>query len=178
MTYCESTQQKLAIQPLSPDEQRHLNDCPMCQARLRAEQSLSRALAEGPTYDDPQPPETETTLLASLESAPRPRRAQLLLLAAAVLVVVGPVAWLASQQTETPHAIEQVAAPELKYTPFVIVDPLSPGIAVGRGRLVRAQLPSDAPAAYGFLIPTTEMGIQADVLLNDDGTVYAVRFAY
>ena len=55
MTYCESTQQKLAIQPLSPDEQEHLNDCTVCQARLRAEQSLSGALVEGPTYDDPQP---------------------------------------------------------------------------------------------------------------------------
>ena len=70
------------------------------------------------------------------------------------------------------------AAPVVRYTPFLVLDPLSPDLAAGRGRLVRATLPSSAPAAYGLFLPDTQGTVEADVLLGDDGAIYAVRFVY
>jgi len=173
MMDCRQTQLEMISPVLSLEALQHLENCAACRARLCAEHSLSAALAETPSYDAPAPP-----VSPQLAVALRPQRGdrRWLLLAAAVLFAAGPSLWLALRKADAP----QPAADEhiVRYTPFLVLDPLSPDLAAGRGRMVRATLPSSAPAAYGLFLPDTESSVQADVLLGDDGAIYAVRFVY
>ena len=131
------------------------------------------ALGETPSYDAPGNP-VSPQLAAALQ--PHRRASRWLLLAAALILIAGPSLWFALREPDVPPP-----APDERivlYTPFVVLDPLSPDLAAGRGRLVRATLPSNAPAAYGLFLPNTQGSVEADVLLGDDGAVYAVRFVY
>jgi hypothetical protein len=173
MIDCRQAQLEMVGRALSLEALQHIENCAACRARLCAEQSLTAALAETPSYDAPGVP-ASPQLAAALEP-PRSNR-RWLALAAAVLLIAGPTLWLALREPDVPPP-----APEeriVRYTPFLVLDPLSPDIAAGRGRLVRATLPSSAPAAYGLFLPDTQGSIQADVLLGDDGAIYAVRFVY
>jgi hypothetical protein len=170
---CRQVQLEMIGPVLSLEALQHLENCAACRARLCAEQSLSAALAETPSYAAPAPA-VSPQLAAALQ--PHPGRRRWLLLAAAVLLIAGPSLWLGLRE---PHA--PPPAPDervVRYTPFLVLDPLSPDLAAGRGRLVRATLPPSAPAAYGLLLPDRHGPVQADVLLGDDGAIYAVRFAY
>jgi hypothetical protein len=174
MIDCRQTQQEMIGPVLSLEALQHLQSCPGCRARLCAEQSLSAALADTPSYDAPA-----SAVSPQLAAALRPqsnKRRWLLLAAAAVLLIAGSTLWFVPRKAEVP-----VLAPDeriVRYTPFVVLDPLSPDLAAGRGRLVRATLPSSAPAAYGLFLPNVQESVQADVLLGDDGAIYAVRFVY
>lgn len=173
MSDCRQTQQEMIGPVLSLEALQHLQSCAACRARLCAEQSLTAALAETPSYDGPAPAVSQQ-LAAALRPQPSNRRR--LLLAAAALLVAGSSLWFALRKSETPTAAQAIRI--VRYTPFLVLDPLSPELAAGRGRLVRATLPSSAPAAYGLFLPNTEDSVQADVLLGDDGAIYAVRFVY
>jgi len=98
------------------------------------------------------------------------------MLAAAIVLIGGPSLWLALRKPVVPPlALDERV---VQYTPFLVLDPLSPDLAAGRGRMVRATLPSSAPAAYGLYLPYTADTVVADILLGDDGAIYAVRFVY
>lgn len=170
---CRKTQLEMVDPVLSPEALQHLENCAACRARLGAEQSLSAALACTPSYDAPVPA-VSPQLAAALRPGPSSRR--WLLLAAAVVLIAGPSVWVALREPAPPPL-----APDehiVRYTPFYVLDPLSPDLAAGRGRMVRATLPSSAPAAYGLFLPDAEGSVEADVLLGDDGAIYAVRFVY
>jgi hypothetical protein len=171
---CRQTQQEMIGPVLSLEALQHLENCAACRARLIAEQSLSAALAATPSYDAPASA-AGPKLTAALQ--PQPSKSRWLLLAAAGVLIAGPSLWFALREPEAP----QPQAPDeriVRYTPFLVLDPLSPDFAAGRGRMVRATLPSSAPAAYGLYLPETRESIEADVLLGDDGAIYAVRFVY
>ncbi len=171
---CRQTQQEMIGPVLSLEALQHLQSCAACRARLRAELSLTAALADTPSYCAPAPA-VSPRLAAALRPQPKKRR-WLLPVAAAALVIAGSSLWFAPRETDVP-----APAPEeriVRYTPFLVLDPLSPDLAAGRGRLVRATLPSSAPAVYGLVLPDVEESVQAEVLLGDDGAIYAVRFAY
>jgi hypothetical protein len=173
MTNCRQTQQEMIGPVLSLEALQHLENCDVCRARLCAEQSLSAALAETPSYEAPAA-WASPQLTAALRPQPGSRR--WLLLAAAVLLIAVPGLWFALRTPEPPPLAPDERV--VRYTPFLVLDPLSPDLAAGRGRMVRATLPSSAPAAYGLLLPDTEGSVQADVLLGDDGAIHAVRFVY
>jgi hypothetical protein len=175
MTDCRQTQLEMIGSVLSLEALQHLESCAACRARLCAEQSLSAALAGTPSYDGPVPA-VSPQLAAALQPRSTGNR-RWLLLAAAVLLIAGPSLWFGLRKPEVPPP----PAPDeriVRYTPFLVLDPLSPDLAAGRGRMVRATLPSSAPAAYGLFLPVTEGSVEADVLLGDDGAIYAVRFVY
>ena len=172
MTNCRQTQLEMIGPALSPEALQHLQNCAACSARLCAEKSLSATLDQTPSYDAPG-----TSLSPQLAAALQPQRRtrQWLLLAAALMLIAGPSLWFALRKPDVPPP-----APDeriVRYTPFLVLDPLSPDLAAGRGRLVRATLPSHAPA-YGLFLPDTQGSVEADVLLGDDGAIYAVRFVY
>jgi hypothetical protein len=173
MIDCRQTQLEMIGPVLSLEALQHLENCVACRARLCAEHSLSAALSETPSYDAPGAP-VSPQLAAALQ--PQRGTPRWLLLAAAILLVASPALWFASHKPEaTPPAADERI---VRYTPFLVLDPLSPDLAAGRGRLVRATLPSSAPAAYGLFLPDTQGSVEADVLLGDDGAIYAVRFVY
>lgn len=174
MTDCRQTQLEMIGPVLSLEALQHLESCDACRARLCAEQSLSAALANTPSYDAPAAA-VGPQLAAALQ--PQAGNRRWLLLAAAVLLIAGPSLWFGLRKPEVPPPPtpnERI----VRYTPFLVLDPLSPDLAAGRGRMVRATLPSSAPAAYGLFLPVTEGSVEADVLLGDDGAIYAVRFVY
>ena len=173
MTDCRQTQLEMIGSAMSLEALRHLENCAACRARLCAEQSLSAALGATPSYDAPAAP-VSPQLAAALR--PQGSNRRWLLLAAALLLIAAPSLWFALRQPDAPPPAPDARI--VRYTPFLVLDPLSPDLAAGRGRLVRATLPSSAPAAYGLFLPDTQGTVEADVLLGDDGAIYAVRFVY
>ncbi|MDA0205506.1 MAG: hypothetical protein O3A53_12855 [Acidobacteria bacterium] len=175
MTNCRQTQLEMIGPALSLEALQHLENCAACRARLRAEQSLGAALGETPSYDAPG-----ASLSPQLAAALQPHRSasRWLLLAAALILIAGPSLWFALRKPDVPPPAPAPDERIVRYTPFLVLDPLSPDLAAGRGRLVRATLPSSAPAAYGLFLPDTQGSVEADVLLGDDGAIYAVRFVY
>jgi hypothetical protein len=173
MTNCRQTQLEMIDPTLSPEALQHLENCAACRARLCAENSLSAALGGTPSYDAPG-----SSVSPQLAAALQPQRSarRWLLLAAALILIAGPSLWFALRKPDVPppEPDERI----VRYTPFLVLDPLSPDLAAGRGRLVRATLPCSAPAAYGLFLPDTQGSVEADVLLGDDGAIYAVRFVY
>ena len=60
---------------------------------------------------------------------------------------------------------------------FLLLDYGRPTHELTAGRLVRVTLPPTAPAWFGFPVdPGASEGIEADVLIGDDGVAQAVRF--
>lgn len=182
MTDCRKAQLEMIGPQLSLEALQHLERCPACRARLCAEQSLSTALAETPSHDLPAAsPATAQALLQALQPQPQAARSNRRwpLLVAAALLLAAPALWFAFQERPEPPAplvaVEETAE---RLTPFLVLDPLSLDLAAGRGRLIRARLPPSASLAFGLSIPATEDALEADVLLGDDGVVYAVRFVY
>lgn len=173
MMDCRQTQQEMIGPVLSLEALQHLETCTACRARLCAEQSLTAALAQTPSYDAPVPA-VSPQLAGALQ--PQASRRRWLLPAAALLLIGVPSLWFAWRDPEAPPLAPDERV--VRYTPFLVLDPLSPDLAAGRGRMVRATLPSSAPAAYGLFLPDTEGSVEADVLLGDDGAIYAVRFVY
>jgi hypothetical protein len=61
---------------------------------------------------------------------------------------------------------------------FIVIDPTRPFTIYDQGRIMRVTLPSSAPAYLGLRdFPVRQgQGIEADVLLGEDGVARAVRF--
>ena len=124
----------------------------------------------------------QAALLEALRGRGRRRRFQMAVGAMATAAALAAAVWLGSRPDSTPQPsrvaeVEPPPAPIV--TDFVPLDYglTHPGV-VTAGRLTRITLPPTAPRDLGFPIPpnTVPDGVQADLLLSEDGTPQAVRF--
>ena len=131
-------------------------------------------------------PAVEASLRSALRRRRSLRRTRLVggaLAAAAVAAVAAAVVWsgpgLGRPTEPAESAVAAPPAPMLRVTEFVPLDygRPDPGV-VTAGRLTRVTLPATAPSELGFPISPYAFpeGIEADVLLSEDGTPQAVRF--
>ena len=144
---------------------------------------LLRELAE--TDRDAKPSSAvEQALLARVRTKqagkPRPWRWA----AAAAAVIALAAAWaLHRPQPEQPlvtHAPAQAPAQPQpgQVSEFYFIPTGRPIASLRSGRLVRVTLPSTAPSYFGLPPLPADQGVEADVLLGDDGVAQAVRFVY
>jgi hypothetical protein len=96
--------------------------------------------------------------------------------AAALAAGLGLGAWFSLRETPKPAP---EPPPALAVTPFFLLDYGRPTHEVTSGRLVRVTLPPSAPAWFGLPVdPAAREGIEAEVLLGDDGVAQAVRLVH
>jgi hypothetical protein len=118
------------------------------------------------------PPELEARVLERFRARRRKHtRVRWAWAAAAALAIgIGLGAWLA--QLPEPAA-EARGAP----SGFLLLDYGRPTRELTAGRLVRVTLPPTAPEWFGLPSdPAAREGIEAEILLGDDGVAQAVRF--
>ncbi len=87
--------------------------------------------------------------------------------AAALAAGIGMGVWLSSKDEAAPPPREA----------FLLLDHGRPTAELTPGRLLRVTLPPTAPAWFGLPVdPAARRGVEAEVLLSDDGVAQAVRF--
>ncbi|MEZ5365264.1 MAG: hypothetical protein R2748_23780 [Bryobacterales bacterium] len=125
-------------------------------------------------------PELEQQLLQRFrQSSAKRRRPQPWVWAAAAVLALGVAigAWLARReppQKASPQSLRPRTHPA---GTFLLLDYGRPTNEITAGRLVRVTLPPSAAAWFGLPVdPAAHEGIEADVLLGDDGVAQAVRF--
>lgn len=140
---------------------------------------LQNELARLADVPDPTPPETEQALLAAYRRRRAGSRARPWLFAAAAAAVLLVAFWLEDRPPTARPETAETTMPAIRVTPFIVLDPLAPAIADGRGRLVRLDLPpGEGFAGLPRPLEARSSAIQADVLIGDDGVPHAVRFVY
>ncbi|MCB9385875.1 MAG: hypothetical protein H6509_14795 [Bryobacterales bacterium] len=124
-------------------------------------------------------PELEQQLLQRFRrSSARRRRSQPWVWAAAAVLALGLAmgAWLARREPPQKAPPAVASAEDAQPGPFLLLDYGRPTNEITPGRLVRVTLPPSAPAWFGLPVdPAAHEGIEADVLLGDDGVAQAVR---
>jgi hypothetical protein len=173
---CEEAREHLLES--DPQAEAHASDCPDCAAWVET-QTAVRAELRGLAAQMGEPrPEVETALRARFRARihqARPAR-WVWAAAAALLIGIGVGAWFGWDEPASP-VVSAPAPPEK--TPFVLLDYGRPTPNLTAGRLVRVTLPPDAPAWLGLPFdPGTADGIEAEVLLGDDGVAQAVRLVH
>lgn len=164
----------------------HLQICEPCRARLQRERELTRwfqAIAREGANQNP-PTEMERRLLDAFASVrQQPRRSTMsrtwLAAAAAVLIVSAGGVWATATLTRTgrPGADDVRAAREF-LDGFVFL-PVAAGLPpLESGVIVRVEVPVSALPKYGVevIADTSKTGIQADLLVGQDGQPRAIRF--
>lgn len=120
-------------------------------------------------------PAVEQALLSELRARRRPRR-WLWPVAATLLLAAGGF-WFAADGPNQPETATTPEAP-LPTAEFYVLETGRPLSEMRSGRLMRVTLPASAPAYFGLPPLPPGAGIEADVLLSDDGVAQAVRFVY
>jgi len=159
---------------------RHLDECIECRQIRDAQGRLSELLRATSREDATlqAPPEIRANLLRELRATPRHARAPwaigawtaaAALAIWAVLTVGGPVG------PPTTLASANEVYGEQPFTPIPASRLWEPSAG---GRIMRVNLPGDAPLLFGFPVspgaPTRR--VEADILLGNDGTAHAIRF--
>ena len=97
--------------------------------------------------------------------------------AAAVLALTAGAAWLAVRDDPPPSpAVAQ--RPQPAATEFYVLQTGRPLSEMRSGRLMRVTLPASAPIYFGLPPLPPGSGVDADILVGDDGVAQAVRFVY
>jgi hypothetical protein len=170
---CEEARERLVD---DSEAAKHASACADCAAWLQTQRAIAaecRALSR--SMGVPRP-EVEAVLRARFRAAARkPRTAPWVWAAAAALAIgIGVGAWFSY---EKPAPVATVSpAPIETAGEFVLLDYGRPTPGLTAGRLVRVTLPPSAPAWFGLPVdPRAREGIEAEVLLGDDGVAQAVR---
>jgi hypothetical protein len=174
----------------------HAEACVRCAHRLTSEQALCDVMAAAVVEDSVKeaPPRVREMLVGAFRerrvAAQRQRRtwlrrvlagsvAAILLLSAAVVLrktVNTRAARMSAALSAIPNSEAAAEAGDEVMTDFipVVYDPAP----IGRGSLVRVDLPRAALVAFGLPVneDRNEELVQADLLLDDDGLMRAVRF--
>jgi len=174
----------------------HAAACPRCADRLASEKNLSEVMAAAVAEDAAReaPPRVSGILAGALRerraAAARLRRlwvrraiagaiAAMLLLGAGVALrktLDARAARVSAALSAAKEAVDPVDAADEVMTDFipVVYDP----DPIGHGSLVRVELPRAALSAFGLPVNEDrgEDLVQADLLLDDDGLMRAVRF--
>jgi hypothetical protein len=174
----------------------HAEACIRCAHRLESEKTLSEVMAAAVAEDSAReaPPRVSEMLMGAFRerriAAKRLRRTwrrRVLAGAVAAMLVLGAV--VALRKTMDTRAVRMGAALLVEQddaavaetgdevmTDFIplVYDPAP----IGRGSLVRVELPRAALSAFGLPVneDRNEDLVQADLLLDDDGLMRAVRF--
>ena len=113
------------------------------------------------------PPELESSLRQRFRRRKRASSSWPWAAAAALAIGVGIGAWVSLEQ-EPPDPPQRA---------FLLLDHGRPTRELTSGRLVRVTLPPTAAAWFGLPVdPGARRGVEAEVLLGDDGVAQAVRF--
>ena len=157
------------------ESESHAADCADCAAWLEQQQIVGGWLQELSQTMGAPAPELESKLRTRFRArAKPPSPAPWAWAAAAVLAAgVGFGAWVSRIE---PHRPAPPAIRVEEPSPFVLLDYGRPTRELTAGRLVRVTLPPSAPAWFGLPVdPAAREGIEAEVLLGDDGVAQAVR---
>jgi hypothetical protein len=159
------------------EAQHHIESCPECGAWLETQGILRAELRNLAEAMGGPPPALEITLRAKFRNAARkpPRPVWVWAAAAALVLGICVGAWFAQHRSAPPIAGGPAPA-AVGQGEFLLLDYGRPTPALTAGRLVRVTLPPTAPAWFGLPVdPSASKGIEADVLLGEDGVAQAVR---
>ncbi len=159
---------------------RHSDECSLCRQVGETQRTLSELLRAAAQEDATlqAPAEVRASLFRELRAAPRRSSTQWAIagwtVAAAlslwaVLTIGGP----GSPQTTVASANEIYGVQP--FTPIPASRLWEPSSG---GRIMRVNLPGDAPLLFGFpmSLDTPTRRVEADILLGNDGTAHAIRF--
>ena len=156
----------------------HVASCAECAAWLEEQRIVRGGLRDLASQLGGPPPALEEKMRARFRArrpmaAPAPWRWAA---AAALAAGLGLGAWFGS--SDPPKPAPQPPMAEFA-TPFLLLDYGRPTQELTSGRLVRVTLPPSAPAWFGLPVdPAAREGIEAEVLLGDDGVAQAVRLVH
>lgn len=142
-------------------------------------QQMLRELAADQASNQPSEA-VEAAVLGDFRAQRRRRRIRTAVASMAAAAALSLAIWLGmDRDAPAPQQAATDGAPVRVVTEFVPLDfgLTDPG-EVTAGRLTRVTLPPTAPRDLGFPIPPHALpgGVQADLLLSEDGTPQAVRF--